>query len=61
MRYRSLLLGWCAVLIVGLVAASPSWAITAAWSESADADGYRLYRAPGTCAAPGAFATVQNK
>lgn len=53
-------LGWCAVIIVGLAVASPSWAATASWDAVPDAEGYKLYRAPGTCATPGAFATVQT-
>lgn len=53
-------LGWCGVIIAALVGASPSFAATATWTESADADGYRLYRAIGTCAAPGAFAIIET-
>lgn len=53
-------LGWCAVIIVGLAVASPSWAATATWDAVPDAEGYKLYRAPGTCATPGAFATINT-
>lgn len=60
MTTRLQYLGWCAVIFAGLVAASPSWAATATWTESADADGYRLYRAPGACTAPGAFAIIET-
>lgn len=51
---------WCAVIIAVLAAVSPSWAITATWTESADADGYRLYRAPGSCVTPGTFAIIET-
>lgn len=57
---KKLNLVWCAVIIAGLAAASQSWAITATWTESADADGYRLYRAPGSCATPGTFTIIET-
>ena len=62
-RYRhmkQLSLIWCAVIIAGLVAASISFAATATWTESADADGYRLYRAAGTCTTPGSFSIIET-
>lgn len=49
------------VLLVLLVP-SVSFSATASWDAVADPElqGYKLYRAPGACANPGAFATVQT-
>ena len=57
---KLLALVWSSVIIAVLAGASPSLALTATWVEAADADGYRLYRASGTCATPGTFAIIET-
>jgi hypothetical protein len=50
------------ILLFILVFPSISFAATASWDAVADPElqGYRLYRAPGPCSNPGAFATVNT-
>ena len=59
---RLLILVICLNLSVIIAAIGSVYATTASWTAVSDPElqGYKLYRAPGTCAAPGAFATVQT-
>lgn len=57
-----LILVMCLNLSVIIAAIGSANAATASWTAVNDPElqGYKLYRAPGTCANPGAFATVQT-
>lgn len=43
-----------------LLSAAVSYALTANWTGSPDADGYRLYRAQGLCVSAGTFAIIET-
>lgn len=59
LRLRQSLVG-CYVIIVVLGCSNLALSATASWNAVPDAEGYKLYRATGTCANPGAFATVDT-
>lgn len=50
------------LVFLALFLPSVSFAATASWDAVVDADlqGYNLYRAPGACATPGAFAKINT-
>lgn len=62
--FRSRLLLWCALFsaIIAAMSSGSGYAATASWTAVDDPSlqGYRLYRAEGTCALHGYFEVVNN-
>ena len=57
---RNLLMAVLVCVVLGCAGWAEAATVNLAWNANTESDlaGYKLYRAPGTCVAPGAFATV---
>jgi len=62
MKKNSLMLGISLLLAFVCAGLASAATVNLGWTANTEADlaGYKLYRAPGTCALPGAFATVKT-